>query len=422
MQGVVGGGDRSRTGDGGFADLCLTTWLRRPGGASLRDAKGRRQSTSPLSSASPRGGLERVKGLEPSTFCMASRRSSQLSYTRSRRGCTRTASEGRNRAGGRGRQCPARSSASLTRRSASAFCSRRMCLHVDLAEAVQAARRLGVQGLEVGVLDLVLAGELPDDELAVHEHGRGAATPRSSASSSPASSASYSATLLVASPITSLSSSTSVALGGRGGARRSRQGRDCRARRRRCRGGGACRLGSPADGFACRLLRARRGGLARAGCPPTGRGAAQAAAAAPARRREASPRRDRRGAPRRARRRAERVGERVAPARQRRVLGDVVRHVDEAEAEVVRRARASWYLTSPVTRMSARPRRRRSARRPSRARRRPCAPRARARRLKRTAGRPSSAATSRRTASGPAARASAPTRPSPRLATSFSTW
>ena len=26
--------------------------------------------------------LERVKGLEPSTFCMASRRSSQLSYTR----------------------------------------------------------------------------------------------------------------------------------------------------------------------------------------------------------------------------------------------------------------------------------------------------------------------------------------------------
>jgi hypothetical protein len=51
----------------------------------LSSAKGRRQSTSPLSSASsPRGGLERVKGLEPSTFCMASRRSSQLSYTRSK--------------------------------------------------------------------------------------------------------------------------------------------------------------------------------------------------------------------------------------------------------------------------------------------------------------------------------------------------
>jgi hypothetical protein len=25
----VGGADRTRTGDGGFADLCLTTWLRR---------------------------------------------------------------------------------------------------------------------------------------------------------------------------------------------------------------------------------------------------------------------------------------------------------------------------------------------------------------------------------------------------------
>ena len=51
----------------------------------LSSAKGRRQSTWPLSSASsPRGGLERVKGLEPSTFCMASRRSSQLSYTRSK--------------------------------------------------------------------------------------------------------------------------------------------------------------------------------------------------------------------------------------------------------------------------------------------------------------------------------------------------
>src|SRR3990172_7917755 len=27
---VVGGDDRIRTGDGGFADPCLTTWLRRP--------------------------------------------------------------------------------------------------------------------------------------------------------------------------------------------------------------------------------------------------------------------------------------------------------------------------------------------------------------------------------------------------------
>jgi hypothetical protein len=55
--------------------------------ASLTTTKGRRQSTWLLSSASPcEGRLERVKGLEPSTFCMASRRSSQLSYTRSKRG------------------------------------------------------------------------------------------------------------------------------------------------------------------------------------------------------------------------------------------------------------------------------------------------------------------------------------------------
>ncbi len=100
--GSVGGGDRSRTGDGGFADLCLTTWLRRPG-AVLSSAKGRRQSTSPLSSASsPRGGLERVKGLEPSTFCMASRRSSQLSYTRSKAGCYQRARRGAIRARGAG--------------------------------------------------------------------------------------------------------------------------------------------------------------------------------------------------------------------------------------------------------------------------------------------------------------------------------
>jgi hypothetical protein len=41
-----------------------------------------------MTASGPTGGpnvvQERVKGLEPSTFCMASRRSSQLSYTRSR--------------------------------------------------------------------------------------------------------------------------------------------------------------------------------------------------------------------------------------------------------------------------------------------------------------------------------------------------
>ena len=90
----VGGGERSRTADGGFADLCLTTWLRRQRRCPSRQ-RGRRQSTWLLSSASPpRGRLERVKGLEPSTFCMASRRSSQLSYTRSKRGCYQRAAGG----------------------------------------------------------------------------------------------------------------------------------------------------------------------------------------------------------------------------------------------------------------------------------------------------------------------------------------
>ena len=42
---VSGGGGRSRTADGGFADLCLTTWLRRPGAVTFgpRQQNGRRQ-------------------------------------------------------------------------------------------------------------------------------------------------------------------------------------------------------------------------------------------------------------------------------------------------------------------------------------------------------------------------------------------
>jgi hypothetical protein len=53
-----------------------------------------------------------MKGLEPSTFCMASRRSSQLSYIR-------VVSQYTRRPAG----YPA-SSASLTSRSASSLCSR----------------------------------------------------------------------------------------------------------------------------------------------------------------------------------------------------------------------------------------------------------------------------------------------------------
>ena len=56
----------------------------------------------------PEGGLERVKGLEPSTFCMASRRSSRLSYTRSEWGCYQRAPGGaiRRFAGDRPAACP----------------------------------------------------------------------------------------------------------------------------------------------------------------------------------------------------------------------------------------------------------------------------------------------------------------------------
>jgi hypothetical protein len=51
-----------------------------------------------------------MKGLEPSTFCMASRRSSQLSYIREPADYSRLASWSR---------------VSLTSRSASSLCSRR---------------------------------------------------------------------------------------------------------------------------------------------------------------------------------------------------------------------------------------------------------------------------------------------------------
>jgi hypothetical protein len=54
--------------------------------------------------------FKRMKGLEPSTFCMASRRSSQLSYIRE---------------SGHHSRSPALSRASFTSRSASSLCSRR---------------------------------------------------------------------------------------------------------------------------------------------------------------------------------------------------------------------------------------------------------------------------------------------------------
>ena len=72
--------------------------------------------------------LERVKGLEPSTFCMASRRSSQLSYTRSKRHYTKGQGGGAIRARrGRGPYSWAASIAWFTSASAAAFCSRGTC-------------------------------------------------------------------------------------------------------------------------------------------------------------------------------------------------------------------------------------------------------------------------------------------------------
>jgi hypothetical protein len=56
---------------------------------------------------------KRMMGLEPTTFCMASRRSSQLSYIR---------------AGAKYSPGYARSKASLTSLSASSLCSRRTAL------------------------------------------------------------------------------------------------------------------------------------------------------------------------------------------------------------------------------------------------------------------------------------------------------
>src|SRR5690606_25312859 len=93
----VGGAARIRTGDGGFADLCLTTWLRRQAVCGIRsgrleveDWSGKRDSnprlrpwqgrTLPLSYArSP----ERVAASDSSTHGAAPRKSHGTQTTRS---------------------------------------------------------------------------------------------------------------------------------------------------------------------------------------------------------------------------------------------------------------------------------------------------------------------------------------------------
>lgn len=58
------GAYQNRTGVNGFAGRCVTTPPRRRMGPAAKRPR------------------KRLKGFEPSTFCMASRRSSQLSYSR----------------------------------------------------------------------------------------------------------------------------------------------------------------------------------------------------------------------------------------------------------------------------------------------------------------------------------------------------
>ena len=62
--GEDGGDDRIRTGDRGFADPCLTTWLRRPGTSG----------GGPLRMPLRAGEMERKTGFEPATFSLARRR------------------------------------------------------------------------------------------------------------------------------------------------------------------------------------------------------------------------------------------------------------------------------------------------------------------------------------------------------------
>src|SRR5262245_1281238 len=87
------------------ADAALPSAL--PPSSSERDAP---RSQNEETRRFQRVSMERMKGLEPSTFCMASRRSSQLSYIREFADYSRLASW---------------SSAWLTSRSASSLCSRR---------------------------------------------------------------------------------------------------------------------------------------------------------------------------------------------------------------------------------------------------------------------------------------------------------
>ena len=111
-------------------------------------------------------------------------------------------------------QAPGRRAPALTSASASAFWARGTRADLPARRTPRSAAIASlVQRLHRRVLDLVGAGQLLGDQLGVVDRARPRRRRAPRARSSPRSSARYSATLLVATPIRSASSSSTVAVG-----------------------------------------------------------------------------------------------------------------------------------------------------------------------------------------------------------------
>ena len=85
---ILGGATRNRTGDEGFADLCLTAWLWRHEMKDERgEGRGERKNRNREGNKSEKSGcecmrfasaiLERITGLEPATSTLARSRSTK---------------------------------------------------------------------------------------------------------------------------------------------------------------------------------------------------------------------------------------------------------------------------------------------------------------------------------------------------------
>ena len=81
---ILGGATRNRTGDEGFADLCLTAWLWRHemkderGGGRNRNREGNKPEKSGCECMRFASAiLERITGLEPATSTLARSRSTK---------------------------------------------------------------------------------------------------------------------------------------------------------------------------------------------------------------------------------------------------------------------------------------------------------------------------------------------------------